>query len=98
MAELIPIAAQIGDRTYRIKVEPKDEVLVRKTLQQINDKIMELKSVYVGKDMQDYIAMTMIWYATQQPTTTSPASTHEDPSIRKGLEILEGLIESGLQE
>jgi cell division protein ZapA len=59
---------------------------------------MELKSVYVGKDMQDYIAMTMIWYATQQPTTTSPASTHEDPSIRKGLEILEGLIESGLQE
>lgn len=98
MAELIPIAAQIGDRTYRIKVEPKDEAVVRKTLQQINDKIMELKSVYVGKDMQDYIAMTMIWYATQQPATTSTASTQEDSSIRKGLEILEGLIESGLQE
>jgi hypothetical protein len=42
--------------------------------------------------------MTMIWYATQQPATTSTASTQEDPSIRKGLEILEGLIESGLQE
>ncbi len=97
MAELIPISAQIGDRTYRIKVEPKDEAVVRKTLQQINDKIMELKSMYVGKDMQDYIAMTMIWYATQQPATTSPASNQEDPSIRKGLEILEGLIESGLQ-
>ena len=65
MAELIPITAQIGDRTYRLKVEPKDEATVRNTLQQINDKIMELKSVYVGKDMQDYIAMTMIWYATQ---------------------------------
>lgn len=97
MAELIPISAQIGDRTYRIKVEPKDEAVVRKTLQQINDKIMELKTVYVGKDMQDYIAMTMIWYATQQPATTFPASNQEDPSIRKGLEILEGLIESGLQ-
>ena len=98
MAELIPITAQIGDRTYRLKVEPKDEATVKNTLQQINDKIMELKSVYVGKDMQDYIAMTMIWYATQQPATTSTASTQEDPSIRKGLEILEGLIETGLQQ
>jgi hypothetical protein len=98
MAELIPIAAQIGDRTYRIKVEPKDEALVRKTLQQINDKIMELKSVYVGKDMQDYIAMTIIWYATQQPNAATPLTNQEDPGIRKGLEILEGLIESGLQQ
>ncbi len=98
MAELIPISAQIGDRTYRLKVEPKDEATVRKTLQQINDKIMELKSVYVGKDMQDYVAMTMIWFATQQTDATAPATQQEDPTIRKGLEILEGLIESGLQQ
>lgn len=98
MAELIPISAQIGDRTYRLKVEPKDEDIVRNTLQQINDKIMELKSVYVGKDMQDYVAMTMIWFATQQTNTTAPATQQEDPTIRKGLEMLEGLIESGLQQ
>ena len=98
MAELIPISAQIGDRTYRLKVEPKDEATVRNTLQQINDKIMELKSVYVGKDMQDYVAMTMIWFATQQTNANAPATQQEDPTIRKGLEILEGLIESGLQQ
>ncbi|MFN5146445.1 MAG: cell division protein ZapA [Bacteroidota bacterium] len=98
MAELIPISAQIGDRTYRFKVEPKDEATVRNTLQQINDKIMEMKSVYVGKDMQDYVAMTMIWFATQQTSATAPATQQEDPTIRKGLEILEGLIESGLQQ
>jgi len=97
MAELIPISAQIGDRTYRLKVEPKDEATVRNTLQQINDKIMELKSVYVGKDMQDYVAMTMIWFATQQTNATAPATQQVDPTIRKGLEILEGLMESGLQ-
>lgn len=98
MAELIPISAQIGDRTYRLKVEPKDEATVRNTLQQINDKIMELKSLYVGKDMQDYVAMTMIWFATQQTNATAPATQQEYPTIRKGLEILEGLIESGLQQ
>jgi len=54
--------------------------------------------VYVGKDMQDYVAMTMIWFATQQTNATAPATQQEDPTIRKGLEILEGLIESGLQQ
>ena len=39
MSELIPISALIGDRTYRIKINPSDEEVVRKTLKTINDKI-----------------------------------------------------------
>jgi len=42
--------------------------------------------------------MTMIWYATQQPTTTAAVGAVEDPTIRQGLAILEGLIENGLQQ
>jgi cell division protein ZapA len=63
--ELIPINIVIADRTYRIKTSPKDEEAVRKTVKVINDKIFEFKSLYAGKDMQDYIAMVIIWYATQ---------------------------------
>ncbi|MBU3714696.1 MAG: cell division protein ZapA, partial [Ferruginibacter sp.] len=63
--ELIPINIVIADRTYRIKTSPKDEEAVRKTVKLINDKIFEFKSQYAGKDMQDYIAMVIIWYATQ---------------------------------
>lgn len=66
MSELIPISALIGDRTYRIKIEPADEEMVRKTLKTINDKILEFKTQFAGKDMQDYIAMVLIWYATEQ--------------------------------
>lgn len=65
MSELIPISALIGDRTYRIKIEPKDEEMVRKTLKTVNDKIIEFKTQFAGKDMQDYIAMVMIWFATE---------------------------------
>ena len=64
-AELIPINILIGDRTYRIKILPSDEELVRKTLKTINDKIFEFRSQFAGKDMQDYISMVLIWYATQ---------------------------------
>ncbi|MFL5748391.1 MAG: cell division protein ZapA [Niastella sp.] len=66
MEELIPINVLIGDRTYRIKIEPNDEEVVRKTLKLINDKIIEFKTNFAGKDMQDYVAMVVLWYATQQ--------------------------------
>ena len=63
--ELIPLNIVIGDRTYRIKILPSDEEMVRKTLKIINDKIMEFRTQFAGKDMQDYISMVLIWYATQ---------------------------------
>ena len=63
--QLIPLNILIGDRTYRIKSLAKDEEHIRKTLKTINDKILEFKTQFAGKDMQDYIAMVLIWYATQ---------------------------------
>ncbi|MFM6925096.1 MAG: cell division protein ZapA [Ferruginibacter sp.] len=73
MAELIPINIVIGDRTYRIKTTPSDEEAIRRTLKTINDKIVEFKTQFSGKDMQDYIAMVMIWYATQTSADNNPA-------------------------
>ena len=68
MSELIPINIVIADRTYRIRTNPADEEIIRKTLKVINDKIIEFKVQFAGKDMQDYIAMVVIWYATQAAT------------------------------
>jgi hypothetical protein len=72
MQALIPVNIVIGDRTYRIKASPADEEVIRHTLKTINDKIVEFKTQFAGKDMQDYIAMVMIWYATQAGTENSP--------------------------
>jgi hypothetical protein len=72
MQELIPINVLIGDRTYRIKIEPQDEEVVRKTLKLINDKVIEFKTQFAGRDMQDYIAMVVLWYATQPAGEGNP--------------------------
>jgi len=77
MSELIPINIVIADRTYRIKTLPRDEEVIRRTLKTINDKIIEFKTQFSGKDMQDYIAMVMIWYATQTSADTNPALEKE---------------------
>ena len=70
--ELLPVNIVIGDRTYRIKINPKDEEHVRSTLKTINDKIVDFKTQFGGKDMQDYIAMVLIWYATQPSDDKNP--------------------------
>lgn len=72
MAELIPINIVIADRSYRIKTSPADEETIRRTLKTINDKIIEFKTQFAGKDMQDYVAMVLIWYATQAKTDSNP--------------------------
>ena len=69
--QLIPLNIVIGDRNYRIKILPEDEESVRKVLKTINEKILEFKTQFAGKDMQDYISMVLIWYATQAKENTA---------------------------
>jgi len=94
MSDLIAISAIIGDRSYRIKISPSDEEVVRKTLKTINDKIIEFKTNFAGKDIQDYIAMVLIWYATEQHAATS--ANIEQGNLTGQLTAIEKLLDSGL--
>ncbi len=93
MEELIAVNVLVGDRTYRVRVEPKDEEVVRKTIKLINDKIIEFKTQFAGKDMQDYLGMVVLWYATQQSGGSLPAVNE----ITERLEKMELLLDKGLQ-
>jgi len=93
MQELIPINVVIGDRSYRIKIDPKDEELVRKTLKTINDKIIAFKTEFAGKDMQDYIAMVLLWYATQ---ASSGQESGLSPSLLETLSRMEQQLDKAL--
>lgn len=66
MSELIPVNIVVADRNYRLKIESGDEEMVRKTAQTINEKIAEFKTNFAGKDTQDYLAMVLLWFATEQ--------------------------------
>lgn len=89
MEELIPINITIADRTYRIKALPSNEESIRKTVKDLNEKIIEFKSSYAGKDIQDYLAMAVIWMATSQ----SGSISNENDAVTEGLEGLKRLLE-----
>jgi cell division protein ZapA len=91
METLIPINIIIADRSYRIKIEPADEEVVRKTIKMINDKIIEYKTQFAGKDMQDYISMVVLWYATD--VKQRGAGENALREIGAGLNSLETMLD-----
>jgi|SRR5690606_5680958 len=94
MDNLIPITIIIADRRYRIKAEPKDEEVVRKTVKIINDKIIEFKTQFAGKDMQDYVSMVLIWYATELAGKQAPDI--ETGHVAERLSSIEKLLDDQL--
>jgi cell division protein ZapA len=92
--QLIPATITIADRSYRIKLDPKDEEVVRKTVKTINDKIIEFKTQFAGKDMQDYVSMALVWYATEQNEGSSFEVEREN--IADKLNLLEKMLNGQL--
>ena len=94
MSELIPVTVIIADRSYRIRIQPKDEEVLRKTIKTINEKIIEFKTQFAGKDMQDYVAMVLMWFATEQ--NAAVVQQVDKDNIASRLETLERMLETSL--
>ena len=92
--EVIPVNITIADRTYRVKIAPKDEEAVRKTAHLINQKMVEFKNAYAGKDMQDYISMVLLWFTTEQQKTGS--NLYEIETAQKQIETLTNWVDKAL--
>ncbi len=95
MENLIPVNVLIGDRNYRLKIKPDDEEKLRKTGKIINEKIIEFKTNFSGKDMQDYVAMVLIWLATEQTETELPG--YKADELKNKLQSLQAIVEHVLE-
>ncbi|MFV0606336.1 MAG: cell division protein ZapA [Niabella sp.] len=88
---MIPININIADRVYRIKISPEDESSVRNSIKIINDKITDFKNNFPGKDMQDYISMVLVWFATEAKNKNVPL--HEEKHLLDKLSQIEKLMD-----
>jgi len=94
MQNLIPINIIIGDRSYRIKIDAAEEETVRKMTKKLNDQIASYKSQYAGKDMQDYLAMVLLSFVSEQHSAPAAAN---DQSVSIDFQSLELLLDKALQ-
>ncbi len=91
MDQLIAVNVVIGDRNYRIRINPSDEETVRKTVKVINERLLDFKTNFAGKDMQDYVAMVLLWYATT--IKGSPEGSPENIELKDKLDAIEALLD-----
>ncbi|MDP3392345.1 cell division protein ZapA [Sediminibacterium sp.] len=96
MSELIPVNIVVADRNYRLKIEAEDEEMVRKTAQTINEKIAQFKTDFAGKDTQDYLAMVLLWFATEQKDNAKLALLADETS--KQIKELAQSIDKALED
>ena len=95
MEQLIAATVVIGDRSYRIKCAQSDEEVVRKTVKTINDKVIEFKTQFAGKDMQDYVAMVLLWFATDEINRRKTGI--EEENFSANLDSFERLLDNQLK-
>lgn len=92
----IPINILVGDRTYRVKIKKDNEELVRKTIKLVNDRILDFKTNFHGKDMQDYISMALIWFASEQNITGDILLKEKETNSK--ISKMEQLLDKYLEE
>lgn len=92
--ETIPITLWLAGRDYRIRINPKDEEAIRMAAKIATERLQELRQGYQGKDDQDFLAMCLIMYATEQVTGDKSL----DPVYLAGIREMEASIDKALEE
>ena len=94
MQNLIPINIVIGDRSYRIKIEAAEEETVRKMAKKLNDQLTSYKSQYAGKDMQDYLAMVLLSFVSEQ---NNKESKSQPMALDIDFQSIESILDKAIQ-
>ncbi len=92
MSEQVSISIKLCNRVYRIKVAAENEAKVRTIMTGINDKMIELKKNFPGRDDHDYMAMTLIDHITSIKEESNVVSVDTD-EILKQLGAINNLLD-----
>lgn len=92
--KLIPVNVVIADRTFRVRIDKKDEELLQQTTRLINNKINEFRTLFAGKDTQDYVSMVLLWFATEQMSSAQEVINQQEISDK--LARLQALLDKSL--
>jgi len=90
---LISINLWLCGRSYRIRINPEEEEAVRKAVKLADEKVMEMKNQYAGKDDQDFLAMTFLMYAADHAIESM-----KNPVLQTELQKMTDKIDKALNQ
>lgn len=90
----IPVHLWIAGRSYRIRIRKEDEEKVRFAVKQAEDKIANLRINFAGRDDQDFIAMCLLMYATDQAVEANNLTTLQQDLVNNMIEKIDKILNS----
>lgn len=61
--EMIRITVVIAGRPYPLKINANDEAVVRRLVNEVNNKIKQFQLTYQNREKQEHLSMTLLTYA-----------------------------------
>jgi len=95
--DLLSITVWLAGRSYRLRIKPEEESAVRKAVKLADDKVVEMKLHYAGKDDQDFIAMSLLTYAADNAIESfnNPLMQEELNKLSKKIDKVVGKEKEG---
>jgi cell division protein ZapA (FtsZ GTPase activity inhibitor) len=89
----IPIQLWVADRSYRIRIKKEDEEKVRFATKAIDNRIADLKKNFAGRDHQDFIAMCLLMYATDQAVDINSLTTAQKDYVSTMIHKIDAILD-----
>jgi cell division protein ZapA len=93
MEELIPVTLWLAGRGYRIRIKKQDEEGIRLAAKIADERVNELRNSYSGKDDQDFLAMCLLMYATDQVTEANQLNPVQQDAVQQMIEQIDKINE-----
>jgi len=94
MEDLIPVTLWLAGRGYRIRIKKQDEAGVRLAAKIADERINELRNSYSGKDDQDFLAMCLLMYATDQVTEGNNLNPVQKDTVQNMIQDIDNILEA----
>ncbi len=95
MDDKLSININIADRVYPLRVDRKEEEGIRKAAKIINEKVVQYKQKYTGKDFQDCMAMATLQFVIQKSETEKRA---DNSPLVDQLEVMNDFLTEFLEK
>lgn len=91
------ITVVIAGRPYPLKIKESDEPVIRKIVNEVNDKLNRFQLTYNNKDKQDCLSMALLTYAVDLQKAQQSAPATEDSAVAEKLSKIDALLDKLLQ-
>ncbi|MBI9039148.1 MAG: cell division protein ZapA [Bacteroidales bacterium] len=93
--EHIKISVNIADRPYRLKINKKEEEVVRMATKSIDERIKEYSENFAYQDKQDLLAMVALHFATNSQKLEIK-EVYKDNELEKKLNEIDTILSENL--